>query len=76
MRLSQYKFSNLKTLSNKEIKMKTKVLYLILIVTLLLSACSSGGAAPNQTVDEPAVEVVENSPTLEVEQQSLPEQNP
>jgi len=56
--------------------MKTKVLYLILIVTLLLSACSTGSAVSNQGVDEPAVEVVENSPTLEVEQQSLPKQNP
>ncbi|MCP4286578.1 MAG: hypothetical protein GY792_19385, partial [Gammaproteobacteria bacterium] len=53
--------------------MNTKVLYLILIVALLLSACTTGSAAPNQTVDEPSVETAETSPTTEEEQQPLPE---
>ncbi len=49
--------------------MKIKALYLTLIVTLLLSACSSGSVASSQAVDEPAVEVAENLPITVEEQQ-------
>jgi hypothetical protein len=75
MQPAQSKPFYLKTLANKEIKMKTKVLYLTLIATLLLSACSSIVAASNQVLDESAVEVAENSSTTLEEQQPLPEQN-
>jgi gluconolactonase len=55
--------------------MKTKVLYLTLIVALLLSACSTGSVASNQGVDEPVLDVAENSSTTVEEQQPLHEQN-
>ncbi|MCP4138863.1 MAG: hypothetical protein GY755_00975 [Chloroflexi bacterium] len=47
-----------------------------MIVTLLLSACSAGSAAPNQIVDEPVGEVSENSPASAEEQPSSLEENP
>ncbi len=56
--------------------MKTKNSYLLLIVTLLFSACSTGSAASNLTVDEPIVEAAEISPTAEDDQQPIPEQDP
>jgi len=76
MQPSAYKFTNLKTLSKKEIKMKSKILYLILIVILLLSACSTGRAASNQVVEEPVVALAENAPTEVEEQQPVSEQKP
>jgi hypothetical protein len=36
--------------------MKTKILYLIVILTLLLSACSGGAVATSPTVESPAVQ--------------------
>jgi len=62
--------------------MKTKTLYLILIVTLLLSACSTGLAAPNLTVDETNLEIAEILPTdnqqpiLEQDQQAEDDREP
>ena len=76
MQPSAYKFTNLKTLSKKEMKMKSKILYLILIVILLLSACSTGRAASNQVVEEPVVALAENAPTEVEEQQPVSEQKP
>ena len=39
--------------------MKTKILYLIVLVTLLLSACSGGTAAKTQAVDSSAAQSAE-----------------
>ncbi len=50
--------------------MKTKVLYLIVIVTLLLSACSSGSTVTNSTTATPATPTVVATPT--VAQESAP----
>jgi Spy/CpxP family protein refolding chaperone len=44
--------------------MKTKTLYLILIISMLLSACSAGIAATNQSIELPATQPAEISPTV------------
>jgi hypothetical protein len=49
--------------------MKTTILYLILIITLLLSACSFGSTAPSQAVDATATQSIESS-TIVVQDQS------
>jgi hypothetical protein len=52
----------------KENKMKTRILYLIWIVTMLLSACSSGSVALKQSVEASATQAVEISPTATPDQ--------
>jgi len=49
--------------------MKTNTYYLILIVTMLLSACSTGIAATNQSVESQVTQTAEISPTATVDKQ-------
>ena len=44
--------------------MKTKILYLLLIATMLLSACSRVSAATNQSADAPVAQTTEVSPAV------------
>ncbi|MCP4289807.1 MAG: YbhB/YbcL family Raf kinase inhibitor-like protein, partial [Gammaproteobacteria bacterium] len=54
--------------------MKIKTLYLILLITLLVSACSPSSAATNQSDELPAVQTEEISPTAEQSQDANLEQ--
>ena len=48
--------------------MKTKILYLMLIVTMLLSACSAASAGTNQSVNAPVNQASEISATVTPDQ--------
>ena len=56
--------------------MKTKTLHLILLVTLLASACSSSAAAANQTVEPPVTQAAEIPPTVAQDEQPITGQEP
>jgi hypothetical protein len=56
--------------------MKTKVLYLLMIISILLSACSLSTTAANQAAAAPATQATEIAPAVAQEQPATPEQNP